>query len=221
LSGGAAPASAPPATAILYNPDVPGTSPPHRKRVKHRESWRESRMLTFSCYRRLPLLADDPCREIVACALRSALARHGWLLTAFVFMPDHVHLLTLPWSEEASGADRLLFSIKRPSSFRIKQYLEAQRNRELLDRLTVQERPGKTAFRFWQEGPGHDHNVRDPDKLGEAIGYIHNNPVRRGLCNAATDWEWSSARQYRDLPIHERVPRVTRWSWGGGLELES
>jgi hypothetical protein len=28
------------------------------------------------------------------------------------------------------------------------------------------------------------------------IEYIHNNPVRRGLCVNPTDWIWSSARFY-------------------------
>jgi hypothetical protein len=28
------------------------------------------------------------------------------------------------------------------------------------------------------------------------IEYIHNNPVRRGLVERATDWVWSSARFY-------------------------
>jgi hypothetical protein len=33
---------------------------------------------------------------------------------------------------------------------------------------------------------------------------IHHNPVRRGLCKRAIDWEWSSARWYagiRPVPI--------------------
>jgi hypothetical protein len=31
-----------------------------------------------------------------------------------------------------------------------------------------------------------------------AIDYIHLNPVRRGLCERAIDWRWSSARYYAD-----------------------
>ncbi len=32
--------------------------------------------------------------------------------------------------------------------------------------------------------------------LAAMIDYIHQNPVRRGLCERATDWEWSGARWY-------------------------
>lgn len=58
------------------------------------------------------------------------------------------------------------------------------------------ERPGKTAFRFWQEGPGYDRNLNRTATVLSSIDYIHENPVRRGLCRQAVDWKWSSARWY-------------------------
>jgi putative transposase len=192
---------------------------PHRKTVEHQEAWRRSRMLTFSCYKRRELMLEESRREVVAQALTRALVNHGWLMTAFVFMPEHVHILGLPWQESAGGADDLLFAIKRPSSFRIKQSLRRAGD-PLADELTILERPGKTTLRFWQEGPGHDRNVRDPDELGKLISYIHWNPVERGLCSKPEEWTWSSAKQYRRLPVDGRVPTVTRWSWWRGLELE-
>ncbi len=67
---------------------------------------------------------------------------------------------------------------------------------ELLERLTVQERPKKVCFRLWQEGAGYDRNLFTPEALEASIEYIHNNPVKRGLCEKATDWIWSSARFY-------------------------
>ena len=48
----------------------------------------------------------------------------------------------------------------------------------LLDQLTVQERPGKFCFRFWQEGPGYDRNLNTPASIELALDYIHRNPVR-------------------------------------------
>jgi len=66
----------------------------------------------------------------------------------------------------------------------------------LLQRLTIRQRPGKTTFRFWQEGPGYDRNIRTEKVLLSAIDYIHLNPVRRGLVQRAADYQWSSARWY-------------------------
>ena len=52
--------------------------------------------------------------------------------------------------------------------------------------------------------------------ITHSIGYLHENPVRRGLCLSTVDWKWSSARYYLaeppkqqalDLPlIHDPPP---------------
>jgi len=52
---------------------------------------------------------------------------------------------------------------------------------------------GKTHYRFWQRGGGYDRNLYEPDTVYQEIEYMHNNPVRRGLCEKPEDWFWSSA----------------------------
>jgi len=106
-----------------------------------------------------------------------------------------------------------LAGVKRPCSARVKQDLESA-GAGLLRRLNVLERPGKTVFRFWQEGPGYDRNLQGEATVLGSIDYIHNNPVRRGLCSCATDWYWSSARYYTmdppqqdaNLPLISSLP---------------
>ena len=53
---------------------------------------------------------------------------------------------------------------------------------------------GKIHYRFWQRGGGYDRNVFEPATVLQMIEYVHNNPVRRGLVEKATDWIWSCAR---------------------------
>jgi putative transposase len=166
----------------------------HRKLVKHDDEMGLGHELTFSCYQRLPLLADDRrCRQL-AVAVDRAVHRHGFSLLAFVFMPEHVHLIVLS-EEPMARVSALLYAIKRPVSHRIKQDLAASRG-PLLEKLTIRERPGKTTFRFWQEGPGYDRNTRDHGSLRKMIDYIHMNPVRRGLIDHPGAWRWSSWRHY-------------------------
>ena len=117
---------------------------PHRKRVKHFEVLHGTRMLTFSCYRRLPLLTRDGPRRMLSRALERAITKHGWLLHAFVFMPEHVHLLVRSMRETCT-APSLLAAIKRPTSFRVKLALEAA-GHPLLTDLTIQERAGGTGW---------------------------------------------------------------------------
>ena len=127
-------------------------------------------------------------------------------------MPEHVHLLVFP-ERNAADISSLLRAIKRPFSYRIKKLL-IETGSDLLSQLTIQQRPGVMTFRFWQEGPGYDRNIYEPETIHTAIEYIHNNPVKRGLCERAIDWKWSSARRFvypernaePALPILDSLP---------------
>jgi len=127
-------------------------------------------------------------------SIDKAMQRHGYSLVAFVYMPEHVHLLVFP-QNNASRIDQLLRAIKRPFSYRIKRLL-AETENPLPKKLTVRQRPGVDAFRFWQEGPGYDRNLVNLDTASAAAAYIHLNPVRRGLVACELDWRWSSVRHY-------------------------
>ena len=184
----------------------------HRKRIPHFNEPGDCRELTFSCYHRMPLLTNDVWRELLSRSLDRAIERHAFRLVAFVYMPEHVHLLVYP-NDPASDIQRLPYAVKRPYSYRIKQPLIRARS-PLVERLTVRERPGKMVFRYWQEGPGYDRNLKTPKAVRSSIESIHLNPVRRKLVSDPLLWRWSSCRcyaeegQYRDagLPKIEALP---------------
>ena len=94
-------------------------------------------------------------------------------------MPEHVHLLVLP-QDKSARISRLLARAKQPTSKAIQAML-SQHNSPLIEKLTVEERPGKHCFRFWQEGAGYDRNLFSATAIQASIDYIHLNPVRRGL----------------------------------------
>jgi len=171
------------------NPDQP-----HRKTIKHYHKPGDFHEFTFSCYQRRPLLTNDDWRRRLSCHLDEANQQEGMRLVAFVFMPEHLHLLVLPTTPEPD-LGRYLARIKQPFSKEIKGVLESSGS-SLLDRLTIQERPGKTVFRYWQEGPGFDRNFDTDEGVQNAIDYFHGNPVKRGLCRRAVEYKWSSARYY-------------------------
>jgi putative transposase len=183
--------------------------PPHRKLVKHVHEPGDLHEFTFSCYQRRPLLTNDRWRSYLAKSIDDAGEQFRFQLVAFVFMPEHVHLLTLPLDDEPA-IDRYLAALKRTVSANVKIDLTKQNSR-LLDELTVCERHGKSSFRYWQEGPGYDRNINKPKTIVAAIAYIHANPVRRGLCQAPKDWPWSSARWYASdcRDVDPRHPLLT------------
>ncbi len=171
---------------------------PHRKTVRHYHEPGHLHEFTFSCYQRRPLLTNDDWREKLARCLDQANQEYRFELVAFVLMPEHVHLLTYPLELEPNFGGYLA-QIKQPFSKQIKQVLTENRS-PLLQRLTVRERKDKYCFRFWQEGPGFDRNLFSKEAIVGSINYIHENPVKRGLCQKATDWKWSSARYYLNEP---------------------
>jgi len=176
--------------------------------VKHYHEPGDAHELSFSCYHRTALLTNDVWRGYLADSVENACRSHRFRLVAFVFMPEHVHLLVLP-DVDSPDIGAFLAAVKRPCSASVKQDLVAAGSR-LLDKLTVLERPGKTVFRFWQEGPGYDRNLQHDDSVSSSIDYIHNNPVRRRLCREATDWLWSSARFYAADPPEQdpKLPQI-------------
>jgi putative transposase len=185
----------------------------HRKQIRHFHQPGDLHELTFSCYRRLPLITNDSWRKLLCQSIDRAIQNQAYRLVAFVLMPEHLHLLVLPTAANVE-IKNLLSAIKQPHSVRIKKILQAHRS-PLLKKLTVRERPDKMVFRYWQEGPGYDRNLCSLAAVMAAIDYIHENPVRCGLVRSATDWKWSRARWYASdgLDVDTDLPTIHGLPW--------
>ena len=162
---------------------------------KTRCSWNEpghAHYLTYSCFRRLPLLTRDRVRHWVIEALEHTRAHLDVALWAYVIMPEHVHVLLHPRTEHYEMR-QIFAALKRPVAKAARGWLEQHSEQAWLDKLTVMY-PSRRVFRFWQPGGGYDHNVIKDRTVESVIEYINANPVRRGLVEGPCDWEWSSAR---------------------------
>jgi putative transposase len=182
---------------------------PIRKRLRRREGFGDVRFITFSTYRRLPLLGNPRIRDVFASRLAEVHDAGRFELFAWVVMPEHVHLLLRPhddvgWSGIASG---LKNSVARRVLHRWRA-LDAP----ILARLRVDE----GTCRYWQRGGGFDRNVRDMTEFTKAVKYIHRNPVDRGLVREPSDWRWSSVRWWigeRDGEVRCDPPPGERIAW--------
>ena len=179
------------------------------KTIKHYHEPGDLHELTFSCYRRITLLTNNAWREHLARSIDDACEAEQCKLIAFVFMPEHVHLLLWPQTN-VPQIDLVLKRLKRPVSIKARDDLRAS-NATVLQRLIVRERPGKYSFRFWQEGPGYDRNLQTCEAVLASIDCIHLNPVKRGLCQRTRDWRWSSVRFYESggAIVDPALPRLT------------
>ena len=154
----------------------------------------EAHELTFSCYGRLKMLSRGRTRRWLIEALVAARRRHDLELWAYVIMPEHAHVLLYPRRDEYdTGTIRQ--SIKQPVGRRAVNWLKAN-NAAWLVELRRVSASGRIHYHFWQPGGGYDRSVIKPETAWAAVEYIHDNPVRRGLVDVATDWAWSSARWY-------------------------
>jgi putative transposase len=146
--------------------------------------------LTFTCYRRHRFLGSDRTCLWLSQAIDRARERLGFALWAYVFMPEHVHLIV--HSHRSDGrVSSILKAIKQPVGRRAVAYLESHAP-HWLPRIS-RVRNGRVERLFWQPGGGYDRNLVDPRTLMSAIDYLHQNPVRRTLVEREVDWLWSSA----------------------------
>jgi putative transposase len=123
-----------------------------------------------------------PRRRILSDAEFAGLARvmgerrrkHGFLLPAWVFLPDHWHAILFP--RHPLTISDAMESIKVGSTLRI----NAGR---------------KESGLLWQPR-FFDRALRTVKEYNEKVEYIHLNPAKARLVSRAEDWLWSSVHDY-------------------------
>jgi putative transposase len=147
---------------------------------------------TFSCYRRLPLLTNELWRSWLADSIAYARQKLDIDLWAYVFMPEHVHLLLKPrW--ETYRISEFMQLAKNPMARRVVNSLK-KNNSPLLNQLRVPQCDGSIQYCYWQPGGGYDLNIWDMEMAIEKAEYCHHNPVKRNLVQSPEQWKWSSFR---------------------------
>ena len=148
--------------------------------------------ITWSCYRRRPLLRSAKSRDCLLDILEQVRRKYRFVVVGYGIMPEHVHLLM---SEPETGD---------PSD--VMRELKQRSARALLPRRKRQEPRQGTLFLdtirldairtpFWQ-ARFYDFNVWTAKKRVEKLNYMHQNPVKRVLVGEAGDWRWRSFPSY-------------------------
>ena len=145
---------------------------------------------------RLPIFRTDPMKELLCRAIDEARKSSGFLLFAYVVMLDHMHLLT----SRPSTTSNVLRILKGITAWRLINHLKANNYRSSLAKLQHQDQSRNYRYSLWQT----EKNVLpifSEGMFGEKLNYIHQNPVRAGLSETATEYLWSSARIWKGLQI--------------------
>ena len=175
-----------------------------REHIHHRHNYNDSghaHELTFSCYNGYKFLSAERTCLWLAESINEARSKWNFDLCAYVFMPEHAHLIIHP-QERNYDIAQIRKAMKSPVVTKAIGYLE-KKNPEWLPKI-IRRRGKKTERLFWQSGGGNDRNITEPSTLMKMMDYIHMNPVRRGLVERAEEWNWSSASWFlgkTDVPL--------------------
>ena len=128
--------------------------------------------MTHVTYKRMPVLVENS--GMLHRALEIIENKSGVQIIAWVFLPDHFHLLVDVGDVDISRLmtkAKLSFSAKYRKSKGIKSGRIWQ-------------------YRFW------DHIIRDNNDMKHHFDYIHYNPVKHDYVRRPGDWELSSFNKY-------------------------
>ncbi|HEY1800614.1 MAG TPA: transposase [Terriglobales bacterium] len=125
--------------------------------------------VTFSTWQRRRLFVVEPYARLFLKTLYHYKRQEAFRLHAFVVMPEHVHLLIAP----QITLERAIQLIKGGFSHSFGS--EFGRTKEI-----------------WQRG-FTDHRIRDGVDFDLHRGYVHRNPVKRGLVQKASEYRYCSA----------------------------
>jgi putative transposase len=118
--------------------------------------------------------------RLLAVAFNRVRAMHPFLLTAWVFLPDHWHVICAP--AYPLTVSQVIKSVKTSSTIN---------------------RRGKASGEIWQSR-FFDRALRTVKEYNDKIAYIHLNPVKAGLVQRAGDWPWSSVNEYSGVSAAEQ-----------------
>ena len=147
---------------------------------------------------RLRVFRTDAMKSVTCAAIDEARTSCGFLLFAYVIMPEHIHMLT----DSPHKPSKVLQFIKGIVGHRLIDYLKAHNYESSLRKLQHEDWKRNHRYSLWQ----HDSDVfsvTSESTFMQKVNYIHLNPVRAGLVEQAVDYRWSSARFWNRCPSED------------------
>ena len=148
--------------------------------------------ITFTCYRRLPLLRSVRSRNVFAQILGETRDHYGFSLVGYVVMPEHIHLLI---SEPVKATPSTVIQVLKQ---RVSRRLRRKKLRPTGQLHLIFARGADSLPRFWQRR-FYDFNVWSLKKRVEKLHYMHMNSLKKKLVDHPKDWPWSSFSFYSKL----------------------
>jgi putative transposase len=138
----------------------------------------ELHFITSTCFRHQAKLGVAKHRDLFVQLLEEIRVKFRFNVVGYVAMPTNFHLLmSEPGIDTADNSMQML-----------RQRFGRRYNTS-----------ARTDEQVWETRYADVH-VFSADHVAERLSFMHQAPVKAGLAETATDWEWSSARHYAGLP---------------------
>lgn len=158
----------------------PRLAPPNYVGVKQH-------FLTICTEKRYPFFLEAAVVSLVCEQILRAATEQQFEITAYCFMPDHLHAL-VTGREERSDLCRFVGLAKQRSGFTF----------------------GRTnPRRLWQEGY-YDRILRSDESLFDVVRYVVTNPLRAGLVERLVDYPFWGSAVYAREEIVDFISRERR-----------
>lgn len=161
---------------------------------------------------RLPVFRTERLKQILAAAFDEARKSAGISIYAYVYMPDHYHVVTCS-RRKASEVLRYLNGI---SARRVINYLKEEGFTSSLYKLrreessnNREESSNNNEYRYslW-EHHSNTYFITSEAALMQKVNYIHMNPVEDGLIDVPENYPFSSFRYWKGRPLENEPLKI-------------
>lgn len=159
--------------------------------------------VSFATVNWIDIFIKDIYLDILANSITYCRKSKGMECFAYCFMPNHVHLIFRDKNRNPSGLlrDYKKFTAKavlkaiteNPNESRIEEWLKKFKN-------AGDNNPHVSKYQFWQHN-NHPIELWSTKFIKQKLHYIHQNPVEADLVAEATEWRYSSARNYAGMDV--------------------
>ncbi len=148
--------------------------------------------ITSNIWKRQPIFLNKANVHLLLADFDFYRQKFGYLIYAWVIMPDHFHWLFKPSATDFTRfcndqAQRKGKYHHNPPLYYLSHIMESLKSH------SAQVINKKQMVHLWQSG-FHDRLIRDQKAFQAAVNYIHNNPVKAELVDDVADYPWSSYR---------------------------
>jgi putative transposase len=136
------------------------------------------------------LLKPDKYKQIITASLSYMVENKRLKVYGFVIMSNHIHIIWQSLAGYSREVNQLSFM-----KFTAQMIIKELRNNhpQVLEHFRVNLKDRK--YQIWERNP-LSIELRQREVFHQKLTYIHNNPMKAGLCEFPETYKYSSAKYY-------------------------